>query len=257
MEQLIVNSDKGELIVKWSDKESLIQYVTPQRGCYNADLSNINWNYSNAGLKYMPLHDSYFHTKYQELWNQQEELSVFDIPKNSKIIDIGCGSSVIDLLLYSYAPNSTFYLVDKEGEWPQTLHPKTVSFTESHPFYHSWDVVTDAINTSEFDKNRFHFLNPGSNFPEDSDLIMSSASWCWHYSKDQYWAKVMQSLKIGGKLLLDIRLLHDRDIINEISEDLKSQPIMIEIKQLPDYLDVIPTVKPGIVGYKCLWTRNK
>ena len=254
MEHLTVNSNKGVLTVKWSNKESLIRYVTPQRGCYNADLSNIDWDSNN---KFIPVHDLHFHTKYQELWNQREALSFFDIPNNSKIIDIGCGSSIIDLLLYSYVPDSTFYLIDKEGEWPTNLHPATVSFTENHPFYHSWDVVTDAINTSGFDKNRFHFLNPESNFPEDVDLIMSSASWCWHYSKDQYWNKVMKSLKIGGKLLLDVRVLADRDIINEISEDLKSHPTMVEMKQLPDYLDVPPAVKPGIVGYKCLWTRNK
>jgi SAM-dependent methyltransferase len=253
-EQLIVKSSKGDLKVKWSDKESLVRYVTPQRGCYYADLSMINWDLIN---KFMPIHDLHFHNKYQELWNQREELSVFDLPDNSKIIDIGCGSSVIDLLLYSYVPNSTFYLIDKEGEWPQTLDPKTVSFTESHPFYHSWNVVTDAIDTSGFNKNRFHFLNPSSNFPKDADLIMSSASWCWHYSKDQYWNRALQSLKIGGKLLLDVRVLSDRDIINEISEDLNSRPTMIEIKQLPDYLDVAPNATTGIFGYKCLWTKNK
>lgn len=253
MEQLKVNSSKGMLTVKWSNKELLVRYVTPQRGCYNADLSSIDWSSSN---KFIPVHDSNFHTRYQELWNQREGASVFDIPSNSKIIDIGCGSSVIDLLLYSYLPNSTFYLVDKEGEWPSNLHPATVAFTESHPFYHSWDVVTDAINTSGFDKNRFHFLNPESNFPEDVDLVMSSASWCWHYSKDQYWNKAFQSLKNGGKLLLDVRVLPDRDIINEISEDLKSYPTMVELKQLPDYLDVVPDTTSGILGYRCLWTKN-
>jgi SAM-dependent methyltransferase len=251
MEQLVVKSNKGQLTVKWSDKETLIRYVTPQRGCYNADLSNIDWDSSN---KFTSVHDLHFHTKYQELWNQRE--SVFDIPSNAKIIDIGCGSSIIDLLIYSYVPNSTFYLVDKEGEWPSTLHPATVAFTENHPFYHSWNTVIDAINTSGFDKNRFHFLNPGSDFPIDVDLIMSSASWCWHYSKDQYWSKALQSLKIGGKLLLDIRVLPDRDIIDEISEDLKSQPTMVELKQLPDYLDLAPDATTSILGYRCLWTKN-
>ena len=47
MEHLTVNSNKGVLTVKWSNKESLIRYVTPQRGCYNADLSNIDWDSNN------------------------------------------------------------------------------------------------------------------------------------------------------------------------------------------------------------------
>ena len=158
--------------------------------------------------------------------------------------------------MYSYIPNSTFYLLDDTGEWPAELHPASIAFSENHPFYHSWDVVKDAINTSDFDKNRFHFLNPESIFPEDADLIMSSASWCWHYSKDQYWDRVMKSLKVGGKLLLDIRILPDRDIINEISEDLKGHPTIMPFPVLPTYLDNTPESDTDVLGYRCLWTRN-
>lgn len=253
MEILNVNSNKGVLTVKWSNKEKLAQYLTPQRGCYYADLSNVKWESKN---KFVPIHDLYFYTKYQELWNRREVLVFCNIPANSKIVDIGCGSSVFDLLLYSYVPNSTFYLIDKEGEWPSNLRPETISYSENHPFYHSWDVVTDAIITSGFDKNRFNFLNLENNFPEDTDLIMSSASWCWHYSKDQYWNRVKKSLKIGGKLFLDVRVLPDRDIITEISEEFKSEPKLIPITTLPDYLDIPPLGESNLMGYQCLWVKN-
>jgi hypothetical protein len=253
MEILNINSNKGILTVKWSNKDALVKYLTPQRGCYFADLSNIIWESKN---KFEPVHNLYFHSKYQERWSWMEELFFKDISDKSKIVDIGCGSSIIDLLLCSYVSNSTFYLVDKEGDWPTNLNPRSVSYSENHPFYHSWDIVEDAINTSGFDKKRFNFLNPENDFPDDIDLIMSSASWCWHYSKDQYWNRVMKSLKLGGKLFLDVRLLKDRDIIGEISEEFKSEPKCIKIPLMPEYLDNSPNVDPETIGYSCLWIKN-
>lgn len=251
-EILNIDSKKGTLTVQWSDVDLLAQYATPQGGCFFTRLDEINWDLPN---KFTPLHKKHFQKWYQGLWNQREQLGVFDIPDNAKIIDIGCGAAIIDLLLYSYVPGSTFYLIDKEGEWPRNLSPTEISFSETHPFYHSWNVVNDAITTSVFSKERFNFLNPFIEFPAEADLIMSTASWCFHYSKDQYWDRVMSSLKIGGKLFLDIRLLPDRDIIGEISESLKSKPTMVKIPQLPTYLDVTPDVEPDTLGYSCVWIK--
>ena len=254
MEILHIKSRKGILTVKWSDTDSLAFYSTPQAGCFFDNITDIKWNDKN---KFRALHAKNFYSWHQLNWDQRDSLLTFDIKDGSKIVDIGCGAAVVDLLLYSYVPNSTFYLIDKEAEWPGgTTTPLAVHYTEDHPFYHSWSVVDDAIKTSDFDRNRFNFLNPHDAFPEDVDLIMSSASWCFHYSKDQYWSRVLKSLKIGGKLFLDIRLLPDRDIINEISEELKSTPAMIKITQVPEYLDIEPNVTPGVLGYRCLWTRN-
>lgn len=255
MEILHIKSRKGILTVKWSDTDSLAFYSTPQAGCFFDNITDIKWNDKN---KFRALHAKNFYSWHQLNWDQRDSLLTFDIKDGSKIVDIGCGAAVIDLLLYSYVPNSTFYLIDKEAEWPGgTTTPLTVYYTEDHPFYHSWRVVDDAIKTSRFDKNRFNFLNPTDPFPEDTDLIMSSASWCFHYSKEQYWSRVRESLKIGGKLFLDIRLLPDRDTINEISEEFDSFPEKIEMPQVPDYLDIAPNVTPGVLGYRCLWTRNK
>jgi hypothetical protein len=92
--------------------------------------------------------------------------------------------------------------------------------------------------------------------PEDTDLIMSSYSWCFHYPKETYWQKVRDSLKTGGKLFLDVRLLQDRNMIQEINEEFKSLPTLIPIPESPAYLDNPPTLIPGVVGYRCLWIKN-
>lgn len=181
---------------------------------------------------------------------------MFNIPDNSIIVDIGCGATITDLLLYSYVPNSKLYLVDKEDTWLADLHPATVSYTIDHPSYNSWLPIKDAIKESSFDSTRFNFLSPDSNFPENSDLIMSSFSYCYHYPKEVYWSRIRNSLKIGGKLFLDVRLLKDRDVVGEISEEFKSTPKIIKIPQVPNYLDNMPTLDLETTGYRCLWIRN-
>jgi SAM-dependent methyltransferase len=253
MEILNINSKRGQLTIQWSDQDTLIHYAAMQAGCYHVDISNVNW-YSPD--RFVPLHQAHFKHWNQERWSQRENMEVFDIPDGAKIVDIGCGVSITDLLLYSYIPNSVFYLVDKDDEWPDNLHPATVSYTESHPHYNSWNPVLDAIETSKFNRERFNMLSPNDSLPEDTDLIMSSYSWCFHYPKETYWQKVRDSLKTGGKLFLDVRLLQDRNMIQEINEEFKSLPTLIPIPESPAYLDNPPTLIPGVVGYRCLWIKN-
>jgi SAM-dependent methyltransferase len=248
MEQLVINSKKGPLRVSWSNKERLAWYATQQAGCYHDDVSNVDWESPN---RFEPLHNKHFKAWNQALWSQREKLGVFDIPNGATIVDIGCGAAVTDLLLYSYVPDSKIYLVDKEGEWPINLPPASVSYSVHHPFYNSWDIVKDAITSSNFDNNRFNMLSPLDQFPADADLIMSSYSYCYHYPKETYWSKIVKSLKPNGKLFLDVRVLDDKDIIEEISEDLKCKPTTIEHAPLPEYLD-----SKHVSAYRCLWTNN-
>jgi SAM-dependent methyltransferase len=253
MEILTVNSNKGTLTVKWSDQDKLAHYAAMQSGLYFDDVSNIDWS---SPKRFTPIHNLNFHKWYQERWLEKENLSVFDLPDGAKIIDIGCGMAISDLLLYSYIPNSVFYLVDKEAEWPLGLSPKDVSYTKDHPHYTSWGPIHDAIETTNFDPRRFNILSTADDFPKAVDLIMSSFSYCYHYPKEIYWRRIQNSLKVGGKLFLDVRLLKDRDVVGEISEEFKSKPKFIKIPLLPNYLDNVPQVDPETTGYSCLWVRN-
>lgn len=253
MEVLNIQTKKGIFSIKWSNVDKLIFYAAQQAGCYLDRIDQIDWN-SNQRFSF--LHKKHFHSWNQTLWSQREEMGVFDLPENSKIMDIGCGVSITDLLLYSYLPKSKFYLVDNNGDWPTDLSPTAVSYSVDHPFYNSWDIVEDSIVTSGFNRQRFEILDPQDQFPKDLDLIMSSFSWCFHYPKETYWNKVLKSLKTGGKLFLDVRLLADRDIINEISQELNSDPIKVKMRDLPDYLDHRPLPGEDVVGYRCLWIKN-
>jgi hypothetical protein len=68
----------------------------------------------------------------------------------------------------------------------------------------------------------------------------------------------MSCLKKGGRLIMDIRSLPDRDIINEISEDMKSQPDLYPFQiKLPAHIDNMPSPDPSKpVGYRATWVRK-
>lgn len=247
MYTLNIESSKGNLAVSWSDLDSLAKCASIQAGRYlKNDTSNID------------LHHKNFKEWNQMFWKQRENMGVFDLPKSAKIVDIGAGTSIVDLLLYSYIPDSKFYLIDGNSwdiTFKDTVTP-SVFFSKNYPIYNSWEVVSDAITTSKFDQTRFVLLNPESEFPKDVDAVTSYFSYCFHYPKEAYWDKILASLKKGGKLVLDVRLLKSTDVIGEISEEMKCDPVKFILPELPKYTDNYEIVESGVIGYRCMWTRN-
>lgn len=244
--KLIVHSDKGPLYVEWSDLNQLAKFANLQSGFYFS---------KNKEYTAKLLLDN-FEKWNQYFWDQRFNQGIFSLSENSKIIDIGSGVSVIDLLLYSYIPNSQFYLVDKEEPIIENLDKvlPTIAYSSDYPAYHNWNPVLDAINTSNFDLKRFNFLSPDDQFPENVDAVTSYFSWCLHYPKEVYWDKVKYSLKKGGKLIIDVRPIHGRDVIDEISEEFKSQPIKHAFPIVD--IDMYEPVEKDVSCYRCLWIKN-
>lgn len=237
----LYTTDRGTLEISWSDLENLYNFASVQNGGYGQGKI-----VDPAGL-----FKKYFSVWNTRLWNTRKNMSVFDLPNNSKIMDIGCGLAITDLLLYSYIPESKIYLLDKEEPFDfNNYNYFDETYGTKHPFYHSWKPIEDAITTSNFDRSRFTLLEPDDSFPEDLDLVMSFFSWCWHYPKEMYWDRVLKSLKKGGKLYLDVKDLPDKNVMDEISEELKSNPITIRIPK-PKNVEM-----DNGVGYHCLWTKN-
>lgn len=243
---LTINTDKGDLSVKWTNVDDLAKFANLQSGFYfskdkkyTSDLlfeKFTNWN--------------------QFFWDQRRNQGIFNLPENSKILDIGSGVAVIDLLLYSYINKSSFYLVDKDQFDITHLEedlPKN-PYALDYPTYNSWNVVEDAIRTSNFDRSRFNFLDVDSDFPENVDAVTSYFSWCLHYPKEVYWDRVKNSLKKGGLLVLDVRPIHERDVIGEISEELKSNPTKHAFPVVD--IDSYKPVDDGVSCYRCVWIKN-
>jgi len=239
---LTVNSDRGPLTVKWQDADTLAQWSNIQAGLYLQEKNTLQTFYE------------FFPRWYQMFWDARARQGLFELADDAVILDIGSGLAVVDLLLASYLPKSKFYLLDKEGF---EFYPG-VYYDHNYPEYNSWQPVHDAIRSTGFDPNRFILMSPTDQFPKQVDCVTSYLSWCWHYPKDIYWDQVMSSLKVGGKLILDVRTLPDRDIVAEISKDMNSEPVAhyFDVK-LPAHIDNLPAPTPGVpVGGRFMWTRK-
>jgi SAM-dependent methyltransferase len=239
---LTVNTDRGPLQVKWNDATNLARWSNIQAGLYLQNSNSLQTFYEH------------FPRWYQMFWEARFKQGLFDIPDDSVIMDIGSGVAVIDLLLASYLPQSKFYLLDKEG----FAFRKGVYYDKDYPEYNSWEPVHDAINATNLDPNRFTMLSPESQWPNKVDIITSYLSYCWHYPKETYWNNVLDTLKVGGKLILDVRSLADRNVIEEISNDMNSEPVAhwFDIK-LPAHIDNMPAPRDGEpVGGRFMWVRR-
>jgi len=244
----IKTKNKGDISVSWRDVDQLSLYANLQSGFYLQE----NQTFSKDLLL------THFEHWNQMFWAQRENQGMLDYPDGAKILDIGAGVAVIDLLLYSYTSNSVFYLLDKEY-WDESFAefgtPK-ICYGKNYPFYNSWAPVKDAIESSNFDHTRFKFINHLQEIPKDLDVVTSYLSWCFHYPKEIYWDKVFENLKTGGKLILDVRPLHEKDVLGEISEQMKSTPIKFTFPRVPNYVDEFDGPEKDITGYRCMWTKN-
>ena len=153
------------------------------------------------------------------------------IPVNSKkIVSVGSGASTFELMLSKYCIDSKIFLLDKSENILGVGERKdSFSETNSQGFYNSWEIVYDAIKTSNLNENSFVFLDPEDDWDNDLDVVISLASWCWHYPFEFYADKLLKSLKIGGTLILEIQNTPDfRDVPKLISELLGSDPVYQE-----------------------------
>jgi len=247
MYTLKINSSRGPLAVSWQDVATLAKFSNLQSGFYLTGTEDYG----------LDLFYNNFQQWNQTFWSLRETQGMLDFPKDAKIADIGSGVAVIDLLLYSYIPNSKFYLIDdtsEDIEWLGSSLPDT-PYTDHYPVYNSWAPVNDAITSSGFDITRFVMYNTDFILTEEVDAITSYFSWCFHYPKDVYWNRVIPALKKYGKLILDIRPLHNKDVIGEISEELKSEPVMWKFPYVGKHIDNFNHVE-DTSGYRCMWIKK-
>lgn len=240
---LKIQTKKGPIEVSWSDANELAKWSNMQAGLYLQDTNSLQTFYE------------YFTRWYQRFWDTREEFGMFDYKDGSKVVDIGSGVAVIDLLLAKYNNTLSFTLIDKEG----FAFQPGIYYDENYPEYNSWSPVKDAIKTSNINHNRFTMQTPNDPFPKDVDVITSYLSYCWHYPKEAYWKDIIENLKIGGKLILDVRSLPDRNVVDEISEELGSKPVgKFFDPVLPKHIDNMPAPKPGQpLGGRFMWERKK
>ena len=193
--------------------------------------------------------------------------------RTRKVIDVGSGISTFDIILYKLlkSVNSTkliqpeFYLVDKSERTGGHAVPYVNNASE-HGFYNSWDCVNDCIDTSNVSKESFIFLTPEDNWPSDVDLVVSQYSWLWHYPSQTYLEREYASLRPGGKMIVDVMNVKDRDQVGEISALFKNPPVDFIEYSINNPNDLHPVFKKsmnelyhiidGKFGKTCCWIKS-
>jgi len=226
--------------LQWSDVDNLSFYATLQSGQFGKkDKMFSKQTFFEEFPKF-----------YNLMWSLNNNLGINNIQSNSKILDIGSGISIIDLLLLKKDPSLKFFLLDKEE---LTLN-SDVYYSEDYFFYNTWECVKDCLQTTNLPSSQVSFLQPADTWPEDIDVITSYFSWCMHYPKEVYWRKVLDHLSTNGMLVVDVRNLKDRNVVEEISDELKIKPKTFEIKNsIPEWID---NYGNSILGWRCVWNRR-
>ncbi len=125
----------------------------------------------------------------------------------TRILDIGCGVAAIDALLfrhYSGRSDLEFILLDRS----ELAGPPRYGFSTRREFYNSLSVARTLLRTNGVSLARVHTLEAPDANPcrlPAADLIVSLASWGFHYPVSTYLEPTWNALSVGGVLILDVR----------------------------------------------------
>jgi SAM-dependent methyltransferase len=124
----------------------------------------------------------------------------------TRILDIGCGIGGLDVLLYRHyrtSPDLVISLLDRTD--PHTI-PK-YGFLGTTEYYNALQASSAVLRLNDVPVDVFRTLDAaGGAFPEGPiDLVISIASWGFHYPLPVYLDRVDRVLAPDGRLILDVR----------------------------------------------------
>lgn len=244
-----VTSKNGELRLLWPMSGDMLRLGMQQAGM------------KREGSDHAEKFKAAFVQRNKFCWLRYENVGLFDnLPKQPKILDVGCGVGALDMLIAKRLPDSKIWMLDKDEETIYDRNSGIFWGDEYRFFYNRWSLVDDVIKLNGLDKSRFTFLGPNDEWPEDLSIINSSISWCYHYPLSFYKDKLVASLRVGGKLRLDVRNIEGDQMLAEIEELMgcKTQILIEYSASLREPEDNTSTeVINGSYARSCIWTRRR
>lgn len=125
----------------------------------------------------------------------------------ARVLDVGCGVGGIDALLFQhYGRDRTihFFLLDRT-ELPR---PPRYGFSDGSEFYNSLEVAKHLLCANGVAEANVHPIRAAEAGPvslPEVDLVISLASWGFHYPVSVYLDPVWRALAPGGVVILDVR----------------------------------------------------
>lgn len=124
------------------------------------------------------------------------------------VLDIGCGVAAFDVLLFQYYdrnPHLRFALLDKTHVEREVYY----EFESRGAFYNSLVVARQLLLQNGVSSSRILLLEATPDNEIDleirPDLIISIASWGFHYPVSTYLERAYELLAPAGRLILDLR----------------------------------------------------
>ena len=114
-----------------------------------------------------------------------------------KVLDIGAGNSIIDIVLAKIYPDARFVLLDG-NEWNDNPNLHSAQFKP----YNHWVHVENTIKLNNLDTNRFKFVGLDYDFGDQPNYILSYGSMGLHYSVETYLSKIHTALADNGVLAI-------------------------------------------------------
>lgn len=232
---------KGTLELEFSNFPSLAQVLGIQTGLFIGQI------YSKDLDLYLSYLSNILSTRFQE----REQLGVFDnLDKNSVIVDIGAGTGWFAIAISKYIGGGEFYLIDKQ-EWSS-------GYAESHwhtqpNFYNDWAIFNDFHQNSNDDYDSlFHLITPEDAWPENIDLVFSGYSYLWHYPKEVYWDRIVNT---NASLSFDV--LNKENNMEQIDNDLGIECTYINKPEVLFhwFWNQIELNENNAIGKCCYWKR--
>lgn len=125
-----------------------------------------------------------------------------------KILDIGCGISGIDILLYDFFDNPELNLFDKNIIDKKIFY----GYNKKSAFYNSFDILKNIMDMNNIKNYIFHDQSKG--FPEikNVDIVLSLLACGFHFPVSDYIDSINKCLSIDGILIIDIRKGYENQI---------------------------------------------
>jgi hypothetical protein len=128
-------------------------------------------------------------------------------PQVGHILDIGCGVASIDALLFQHYRRDaklSFSLLDRT----QTDSRLRYGFASRADFYNSLEAARELLVANGISAERIRLIAAQEGFEvpvREVDLALSLRAWGFHFPVETYLPAVMNALRPGGWLIIDVR----------------------------------------------------
>jgi SAM-dependent methyltransferase len=164
---------------------------------------------------------------YEQMKKEAASIEPFLRGKKS-VLDIGAGLGGVHIFTHRNALDGLeLHILDRDALDPQMkfgYRPVTEA-------YNSFAECRNYLATGGFPIERLRLWN--ADLPDDLvslatqrfDVVMSLHSWCFHYPVSTYLPLVSEVLKLGGTLIVDVRLNTDQEQI--LAESFASSTLIV------------------------------